>query len=266
MKKAFDIWKWSLRVVAGNPLAVLALGSLLALWGLAAYQWLGLPESSVFVLLIGVLWAIAQVLVAIGFLAVSAAGSVAAVTEATPPNGLRFLKLRWRHLTRTFLMSVGMAVVAWFAKEIFGWVNDHALEVASFLTFRSQEPVSYQVVGKIFWTLEALLWIGLAGTSLSLLLILLHSDWQETWRRSGRVFRNCCFRLPFLTGLISVAVFGGLAYLLVAWHPKVTPGFWDYLQMLLRLGAALLLIVVGGLFWLVALARLSLPSSENSSS
>ena len=74
----------------------------------------------------------------------------------------------------------------------------------------------------------------------------------------------CTFRTPFLTSLLSVAVFGGLAYKLAHWHPIVPPGFWDYTQVIVRFSLALLILAAGVLFWLLAFARLNLQLQDPS--
>ena len=66
------------------------------------------------------------------------------------------------------------------------------------------------------------------------------------------------------TSLLSLVIFGGLAWLFAAWPPKVAVGFWDYAQMLIRMGISLVLIIVGWLFWMLSLARLSSPPAETS--
>jgi hypothetical protein len=62
--------------------------------------------------------------------------------------------------------------------------------------------------------------------------------------------------------LLSVAVFDGMAYELANWHPIVAPGFWDYLQMIVRFSLALILISAGVLFWSISLARLQLSKQD----
>ncbi len=73
MRKIFQTWKGSLWVVAQNPISLLALAILEVLWLLGAYQWLWLPESSALVLLVSLVWAAAQVMIAVAVLAGTAA-------------------------------------------------------------------------------------------------------------------------------------------------------------------------------------------------
>ncbi len=116
---------------------------------------------------------------------------------------------------------------------------------------------------KIFWVVECLLWIAAVGFFLSFLINLLRSGLAKAWRESGRTFANCFWKASFLTGVVAVFIFGGLSYLLATWHPKVTPGFLDYSQMVLRMAGALISLVAGTLFWIFSLARLGLrPPTE----
>ena len=59
-------------------------------------------------------------------------------------------------------------------------------------------------------------------------------------------------------------MFGGVAFTLANWHPRVLPGFWDYTQMTVRFSLALILISAGVLFWLLSLARLQVPRQDKS--
>jgi len=263
MKNAIATWKWSLGVMVRGPLVLVSLAALAALWGFGAYQWLWLPESSVLLLLLALIWGIAQIAVAVGFLA----GTTSAAVD-TATSGAGRLELRsvvgfnrqkfWRCLAWGAISAALLLVLSY----IFRWSDDHALEVASFLTFRSEEAVSPVSVGKVFWVIQMLIWMIAGGISLSLLAHLLREGWGEARRRAARILASCCWRAPFWTTLLSVAVFGGLAWLLAVWHPKVSAGFWDYAQMLLRLGGALLIIVSGWLFWLLALARFNFPPDK----
>ena len=68
MNRAITAWKWSLGVVARSYRTVVVLAALIALWALAAYEWLGLPESSALLLTLALIWAMAQLLAAVGHL------------------------------------------------------------------------------------------------------------------------------------------------------------------------------------------------------
>ena len=52
MNRAFAAWIWSLGVVARSYRTVVVLAALIALWVLAAYEWLGLPAESSALLMI----------------------------------------------------------------------------------------------------------------------------------------------------------------------------------------------------------------------
>ena len=90
MKKAFAAWKWSLGVVARSYRTVVVLAALIALWAFAAYEWLGLPESSALLLILALIWAIAQLLAAVVIVEgiVSGAADAAADRrqESPPPS------------------------------------------------------------------------------------------------------------------------------------------------------------------------------------
>lgn len=263
MKDAIATIMWSLGVVARSPLALVSLAALVALWGFGAYQWLWLPESSGLLLLLALIWAIAQIAVAVAFFAATSAASVGAVTSNAKRVEIRSLlgftrAQYWRCLAWGAISLVLLLVLF----HLFKWSDDHALEVASFLTFRSEKAVSPIRVGKVFSVIQILIWIIIGGFLLSSLALLLREGWAETRRQATRLLGRCCWRTPFWTGLLSVGVFGSLAWLLATWHPKVTIGFSDYAQMLVRMGGALLLIITGWLLWLLALARYNFPPDK----
>ncbi|MBI1984374.1 MAG: hypothetical protein HYS61_09265 [Acidobacteria bacterium] len=263
MKRALDAWTWTLDVLARSPALILALAALAVVWGFGAYHWLGLAESSALLILLAVVWGLAQILIA-----VSAVGGVAASAAATTTRDARSVK--WlslltfdrNHLIRAALLGLIAISLVFLVAEVFSWSEDLALRVASLLTFVSETAFSPIVIGKIFWVVKAALWVMLAGFLSSFLMILLRAGWKQAWRARRPLIRECCWRIPFLTGLLSLTVFGGLAYFLVTWHPTVTPGFWDYAQLALRMGGALLLLVIGWLFLMLSLARLILPPEE----
>ena len=267
MKKALATWKWSLAVAARSPGPLLMLAVLVFLWGLGAYRWLWLPESSGLLLLVALVWGLAQVLMLVGVLT-GAAASAAEAAAANPTHlGLRgFVGFNRRQFARCAVALIVGAFLVLLLRELFSRSDDYALEVASFLTFHSEKAVSPVDVAKVSWVIQAFLWIVMWGFLLSFLIVLLRAGWREAGRQAARLLANCCWRSSFLTSLLSVVVFGGLAYLLATWHPKVLAGFWDYAQMLLRMGGALLLLVFGWLFWMLSLARLSLPPSADSTS
>jgi hypothetical protein len=265
MKNALATWKWSLAVVARSPAVVVALGVIAALWGYGAYQWLWLPESSLLLLIVALLWAVAQIAVAVGVVAATVATASRAVTTAAPRLSLRSL---YGFDRRQFGRALGMLAAAFILililHSLFSRADDYALEVASFLTFHSEKAVSPVDVGKVFWVVEYIVWIVIGGFLLSLCIIVQNSGWRAAGRRALRTLANCCWRAAFLTSLLSLAAFGGLAWLLSTWHPKAAVGFWDYAQMLVRMGISLVLIVGGWLFWALSLARLDRPPTEPS--
>lgn len=258
MKKTLEAWQWSLGLLARSPMAVLGLAVLSALWCLAAYEWLSLPEASVWMLLLSLIWALAQVLIAVSVLAGSAASAAEAAAFGSAPRiGLTFITFNRTLLARTVLFALPAGLLAWVTAGITGWLDAHSLEAASFLTFHSEKPVSYAVVGDVFWGIESLLWVAVSGFLLTFLIILSRAGWQEALRQTTRALVNSFWRASFLTCFVGVVMFGGLPYLLVNWHPKVTPGSWDYMQVVVRMGVALLLLVAGWFFILLSLARLN---------
>jgi hypothetical protein len=264
MKKTFSTWTWSLGVVARSPVSLLGLALVVCLWGYGAYGWLWLPESSLAMLVLAVLWALAQVLVAAGV----AAATVAAAGEAAMGTATRlplrgFVGFSRQQFARSVIMVLAATILLLALFAFFTWVDQFALEVASFLTFRSQAAASPLKVSNAFWVVEALITIIVGGFLLSFLIILVRAGWREAWRQAGRTLARSCWRSPFWTSLLGVAVFGGLVYFLATWHPKVPPGYWDYTQLILRMGGALLLLAAGWLFLLLSLARLTLPSQQS---
>ena len=264
MKNVLATWKWSLTVIARSPLVLGALAVVVAAWLYGAYRWLWFPmESAGYLFVLGLAWVLVQAVVLAGFLA----GTAASAGDAAAA-GATFLctrKLvgfsRWQ-LLRSVVFVVVASLLALALRYLFARLDHFALEVASFLTFQSQKPVSPETIGKVFGVVETLLWIVVLGFLLSFLLALIRKDWRESLRAAPRLLANACWRMPFLTSLLSLLVFGGLAYLLASWHPKVSPGFADYAQLIVRQGVALLLAVAGWLFWILSLARLSLPTRD----
>ena len=258
IRGGYEAWKWSLSVLVRNPLYVLALAVLCGLWGLAGYEWLSLPESSGLVLLLALIWILALAAVAIAVLAGTVGSSSDAADGARNSLSLSgILNFGSRRFVRSLIIAVGGVLLSLTLSAFFGWMNDQTVEVASFSTFHAQKPVSHIFLGSIFWIFEALIWIALAGFLTNLLIILLHSGWGEARRTSARtLLRSIAGRVLF-TGVVCVAVFGGLTWLVGNWHPLVRPGFWDYAQLALRISAALLLLAIGWLFWTLSLARLT---------
>jgi hypothetical protein len=265
MKRAFAAWKWSLGVVARSYRIVVVLAALIALWAFAAYEWLGLPESSALLLILAFLWAIAQLLAA----AVIVGGIVSGVAEAAGTDG-RSLPLRslWTINRRSFLNALIFFLISlllvWICGAVFSWINEHSVEVASFLTFHSEKAVSHVPIEKLYNFIEGLLWIVLSGFLFSFFIALLRTGWRGAAKQSVKLLAACAFRAPFLTNLLSVVVFGGIAYGLANWHPVVPSGFWDYTQMIVRFSLALIFISAGVLFWSLSLACLQVPKQDKS--
>jgi hypothetical protein len=196
------------------------------------------------------------------------AGTVASVSNASAVGALRLglrrsLEFNRRQFARALVMLAAAAILILILHLLFSRADDYALEVASFLTFHSEKAVSPEDVGKVFWVIEWFVWIVVWGFLLSLFLIVHAAGWRAAGRRALRTLANCCWRAPFLTSLLSLAVFGSLAWLLSTWHPKAPAGFWDYAQMLVRMGISLVLIVGGWLFWTLSLARFNSPPADN---
>jgi hypothetical protein len=253
IKSGCRSWLWSTGVLARSPFYVLVLATFLGAWSAGAYEWLWLPESSVLILLLGFIWMLALALTAVAVLAAMTASTLAVAAGVEQrlclPTGLRFGRRRFGWALAIVVVAFVLALAGVF---FFGWLNDHALDVASFLSLHLRKPVSYMLVGKIFWTLEALVWIALGGVLMSWLLVL--SSASRKREEQARTPRG----VIFLTGLLDAAVFGGLAWLVATWHPLVKPGFWDYMQLIIRIGAVLFLGSLGWLFWTLSLARIGL--------
>jgi hypothetical protein len=259
MKNALATWKWSLTVISRSPFVLGGLSVLVALWLYGAYRWLWFPmESAGHLFVFGIVWGLVQVVVLSGLLAGTAeSAGDAAATGATFLCTRKVAGFSRRQLVRSIGFVVVASLLVLAVRHLFDRLDHFALEVASFLTFQSEKPVSPETIGNLFWVVETLLWIVVLGFLLSFLLELTRRCWREALRAAPRLFASACWRMPFLTTLLSLLVFGGLAYLLTIWHPKVPPGFLDYAQVVVRSGVALALAVAGWLFWMLSLARLT---------
>ena len=257
MKNALTIWKWSLRVIARSPLVLAALAAVVVAGLYGAFRWLYFPmESTVYLLVIGVLWAIVQYFVLVSLCAASVAiTSEAAITGANSLDVRKLSRFSRTELLRAAAFVIFALVVAAGIHYLFSWINSYSLEVASWLTFRSEKPVAQETAEAVLIWIERFLWVVVAGFLISFLLVLARDGWRDALRAAPRMLANCCWRTPLVTGLLTISVFGGLAYLLFTWHPTVPPGFLDYAQAIVRNGLALLLAIVGWLFWLLSLAR-----------
>jgi hypothetical protein len=254
---------WSLAVVARSYRAVLALVVFSALWYLAAYEWLGLPESSLWLLILAFIWAVAQILAGM----IITGGSISGAADVASTNAKRLsVRALWLNdrpkLLNTLAVCLGAVALALAISGVFAWINDHAINVASYLTFHAEKPVSHMIVERVLLVMEGILSIALAGFFISFLISLYREGWAGTWKALWKLLAGCLYRAPFFTSLVSAAVFGGAAYSLITWHPKVPAGFWDYTQVISRFSLALILRLAGGLFWVFALARLYLPKAD----
>ncbi len=263
MKRALTAWIWSLGVVARSYRTVIVLAALMALWVFAAYEWLGLAESSALLLVLALVWALAQTIAGI----IVVGGTVAGTGEVAAAAGTNFPALfLWtkgrKKIGTTLLYCLGSSFVIWICSAVFDWVNEHSVEFASFLTFHSQKPVSHILLEEIYAVIEWLLWVVIAGFFISLFAAIVRDGWRRGGAQFGKRLADCAFGTAFLTTLLSVVVFGGLAYELVNWHPMVPPGFWDYSQMIVRFALAVLLLSTGSLFGSLALARLQMPKTN----
>ena len=160
MKRAFAAWMWSLGVVARSYRTVVVLAALIALWAFAAYEWLGLPESSALLLILAFIWAIVQLLAAV----VIVAGTVSGAAEAAATEGRSFpLSSLWtidrKKLLTALIFCLMSFVLVWLCGAVFDWINAHSVEVASFLTFHSEKAVSHVPIEEIYDFIEGLLWI-----------------------------------------------------------------------------------------------------------
>lgn len=261
IKSSGQAWTQSFSALARSPLYVLALAAIAGLWGLAAYEWLWLPESSGWVLALTLVWIAALAALALALLAGGAAGA-AAVASGTERH-LRLsktLSLEKRRLGRTLLVVLAGIIVGSVLCWLFEWLNSHALDAASFLTLHLRHPVSYVPISNGLWVFEALAWIFYAGFVMAWLVVFSNPPGPAAPQSARETLARSMSLPVFLTGVLTAVVFGGLAWLLATWHPVVTPGGWDYAQFVVRNGAVLLLLTLGWLFWALALARLALPA------
>ena len=260
MKKAFQTWVWCATVLTRSLLSISALAVFLGLWGLAAYGWLWLSESSALVLLLGLVGAVGLVLAA----AAALAGTMSSALEVAAGNAqalspARLVRFGGKRFGQSLLWLVAAAALGSVLAGVCAWVSQSSLELASFLTFHLQVPVSYLLISRVFTLIEGLIWIAAAGVLLSILMALFASRSPQARRPLGETLLGAAFQTPFLTSLLSVVVFGGSAYCLAQWRPLAPAGFWDYLQLCLRAGSVLILLAAGWLFWLLGLARLNSP-------
>ena len=255
---------WSLRVVTRSPLVLVTLSGLIAAELYAAYRWLYFPmESAIYLMVIGMLWALLLLAVLAGLIAVSVASAHdAAATGARSIECRSLLRFSRSGLLRAATFIVIAILIAGAICSLFAWINSYSLEVASWLTFRSEKPVAQETAEAVLIWIERFLWVVVLGFLMGFLVKLIREGWLAALRSVPRLAANSCWRAPFLTSLISLLVFGGLACLLINWHPTAPPGFLDFSQVILRNGMALVLTVAGWLFWLLALSRPDVTVAE----
>ncbi len=268
MMNAIINWKWSLGVVARSSRTALLLAVLMGLWEFTAYELLALPaESSMLLMVLALIWAVAQLLVASILIGGTVATVGATATGADEQVSFRSVWMRGRKkVMATLAFGLVSLVVVSIVSSAFGWANEHALEVASFLTFHLQKPVSPEFLkSRFFDVIEWLLWAMAGGFLLSYLIVTLSQGWSAARKRTGELLAGAVYRAPFVSSALSLLVFGGLACKLAHWHPMVPPGFWDYTQVVARFSVVLCLIAAGLMFWSLSLARLLLPSQKSPS-
>ena len=218
-------------------------------------------------LVLALIWGIAQLLVVL----IIVGGTVGGAANISSEKGRVIpISALWaidpRSLGSALIFCLASLLLAWLIRTGFGWVDEHSIEVASFLTFHLQKAVSHAPIEKIYEAVEGLLWIIVNGFLISLFVVFMRSGWREARKQKWRLLRECSFGGPFLASAISVVLFGGIAFELANRHPTVPPGLWDYAQMIVRLSLALIIVSVGMLFWVLSLSRLQvrlLPPSAN---
>jgi len=263
MKKTFAAWKWSLGVLVRSYGTVVALAALIAVWGFLFYEWLGLPESSALLLIVAFLWAVAQLLAT----AVIVVGIVSGAGEAAALDGralrlTRLLKKDRKRFLNALILCLGSCVLLWLLAGVYHWINQHLIEVASFLTFHSEKAISHVHIEKIFDYAMGLSVIILTSFLLSFFIVLMRSGWRGTLKQAGSLLARCAFGSSFFTTLLTVVVFGNVTIGLTRWHPVVPPGFWDYAQMIARFSIIFVARAAQWLFLLLSLARLLVPKQE----
>jgi len=268
MKNVLKTWKWSFAVVARSPLALAALAIVFAAQLYAAYRWLYFPmESAVYLMVIGALWAVVVFAVLAGLVAVSVAATLdAAAADARriePRSLLRFNRCGVLRAAGFLILAVLISSAVYY---FFEWANSYSLEVASWLTFSTEKPVAQESAEAVMIWIERFLWIVALGFLMGFLVTLLRGGWPAALRAAPRLLANSCWRSPFLTSLLSLLVFGGIACLLINWNPTVTPGYLDFAQVILRNGLAIVVAVAGSIFWILALARHGAPAAAGPAS
>jgi len=265
--RVFQVWRSSLGSVVRSALTVVVVAAVVAAWSLGAYRWLWLSVSSVWVLLLTLLWGLLQIGVAVAILTSVTVGVLEAAScgarELTAKSLLHFNR---RQFARCLVLATVAGLLVLALAAAMSWISEYALDIASLLTFYSEKAVSPVTVGKVLWVIRAYLWFVVWGFLLSFLLLLVREGWQKAASRAAGLVLMCLGSGPFWTTLLATLLFGGLSLLVSTYVPIVPAGFWDYAQLVLRMGGALLLLVFGWLFWMLSLAKLSLPPSEDSTS
>ncbi len=252
-------------MLARSPAVVAALSVFTGLWGGAAYVWLGLPESSTLILVLTLLWALAQAAITVAvFTGLMSSLSEAAWSSRASVHLRAVVTLDRRQIARCGVWLIAAFLVSFLLAGAFAWANEHALEVASFLTLHSGKPVSQVPVGWVFQVIECFVWLVMTGFLFSFLILLLRQGWGAALGAVRRTLAACAWRAPLLTTLLASVIFAWGADKLAVWHPIVPPGLWDYTQMVVRLGGALVWLVVGWLFEVLSLARLARPRTADS--
>ena len=101
--------------------------------------------------MLALVWAIIQIQVLVGVLAGVALGSTEAARTGDSRLRLRALfKFDRRQFVQCLVMLVAAALLVLIVTKLFAWIDAHALEVASFLTFRSERPVSPHTIERVW--------------------------------------------------------------------------------------------------------------------
>jgi hypothetical protein len=257
MKKAIAVWVWSAAVLARSMLALIVLAAFVGAWALAAYEWLWIPESSVLVLVLSLAWAIGLVGAATAALAGTSTSAMEAADEEAGELSLAsMIRFGGKRFAEGLLFVIAASFIGLALDHIFVWVHQHSIEAASFLTLHLQKPVSYLLIDKCITVIAGLIGIAVATSLLGFLMAIFGSGWKHACQRFGEVLLGGFFGLPFLSGVLSVVVFGGVAYQLANWRPTVSAGLADYSQLGLRVALVLTLVAAGWFFWLLCLAWL----------
>jgi hypothetical protein len=252
-------WAQSFGVLVDSSIYVFVLTAIVCLWCLAGYGWLSLPKTSGWVLALVVPVPLALAVLGLILLA----GCVESISLAASGTE-RSLRLRRLYcfdkgrLGRALQIVLAGLLLLLALRALFGWLDAHTLTLVSVLTFHHRHPVSQVPIAKTVWVIEALISIFSAGFAMTWLLVLSNPAQPKTPRGVPGTLARSVGLSVFLTGLLSTAVFGGLAWRLAISQPVYKAAGWDVAKFVICNGAAFLLLTLGWLFWALALACLTL--------